>query len=73
MDGSGHAIYSRLWCEMMNADDRERRLADLAAWADQCQSEGRTLQALLVRSVILDILMGAPWLELMGGKRENNA
>lgn len=57
----------------MTPEDRERRLADLAVWADQCQSEGRILQALLVRSVILDILMGAPWLELMGGKRENNA
>ena len=57
----------------MTPDDRERRLADLAAWADQCQSEGRNLQALLVRSVILDILMGAPWLELMDKKRGENA
>ena len=52
----------------MTVPERERRLADLQAWADRCQAEGRVTQALLVRSVILDILMGAPWLDIMEKK-----
>jgi hypothetical protein len=42
----------------MNVDDLKR-------WAERCDREGRTAQAILVRNIAFEIEEGMPWLEFI--------
>jgi len=40
-------------------------IIELRSWADRCEAEGRTAQAVFVRNIAWEIEHGATWLEVM--------
>jgi hypothetical protein len=38
---------------------------ELLKWAERCEKEGRTAQAILVRNMAFEAEQGVPWLEIM--------
>lgn len=42
--------------------EETKKVAELRQWADRCERQGRTSQAILVRNMAYEIEHGAPWL-----------